>query len=136
MNLPPTSSEGIYGYGYNTPQGYGYPNLYTSPYPYQVFLPSLNPIPGSPLPAPFNSTITSEPIADLDYESNSGSQIVTNQKALCRTTGFRPPVRKKYSSGDVVMWSSCRDGENAGEVQAIGEVVSRGAMTYVSVFFP
>jgi hypothetical protein len=54
-----------------------------------------------------------------------------------QTTGFRPPYRKKYSSGDVIMWSSCRDGESSGEIEAIGpdgnrDGVSRGAMTHVS----
>jgi len=53
--------------------------------------------------------------------------------SVIRTTGFRPPIRKKYSSGDVVMWSSCRDGEDSGEVKLIGDNRSRGAMTHAFI---
>jgi hypothetical protein len=49
------------------------------------------------------------------------------------TTNPRPPVQRKYSSGNVVMWSACRDNEKCGEVRLFATGQVRGGMTHVSV---
>lgn len=56
-------------------------------------------------------------------------QQIVQATAKSLTYGHRPAVRRKYSSGNVVMWASCRDGEASGEVYVWREQKNRGAMT-------
>ena len=91
-------------------------------------------------PESFESELEADPIPDPLPVTKDLSTIDVRKVVRPASTsampvrGPRPPIRKKFSSGRVVMWSACRDGEEAGELIPLPGSRPRGAMTYVRFF--